>query len=348
MGMKRILTCYYRPKPGGFCKRLFRAINALLDDGHVVHYLAVVRFPVDHPNCHFHRFPWPEKYTSGYVFWLCFYLSAPLQLLYLGFRYRVQNLFAFGHSYALFLQPLRLFKQIPLSVFLRADTIRNHKINQRPDWLIYLECLLEGGGIWGTRMYGVSESLVNATRGRHRVMLPAQSGLLRNEIEQIYRKEKSKKVQLPLRLGCVGVLEARKNQKLLLKVMEEINKDQAQLFLYGTGPDEPVLRAFVQEKELLDRIHFMGWVPADRIWDRVDVLLMPSLHEGAPNSVLEALAAGVVVLASDISEHAEILAKGNLIPLSGAAEWRERIRSFLTDPDLQAKRLVQEQEAAVH
>jgi glycosyltransferase involved in cell wall biosynthesis len=179
-------------------------------------------------------------------------------------------------------------------------------------------------------------------------MLPAQSGLLRNEIEQIYRKEKSKKVQLPLRLGCVGVLEARKNQKLLLKVMEEINKDQAQLFLYGTGPDEPVLRAFVQEKELLDRIHFMGWVPADRIWDRVDVLLMPSLHEGAPNSVLEALAAGVVVLASDISEHAEILAKGNLIPLSGAAEWRERIRSFLTDPDLQAKRLVQEQEAAVH
>jgi len=35
-----ILTCYYRPKPGGFCKRLFRAINALLDRGHIVHYLA--------------------------------------------------------------------------------------------------------------------------------------------------------------------------------------------------------------------------------------------------------------------------------------------------------------------
>jgi glycosyltransferase involved in cell wall biosynthesis len=196
-------------------------------------------------------------------------------------------------------------------------------------------------------MYGVSESLVNATRGRHRVMLPAQSGLLRNEIEQIYRKEKSKKVQLPLRLGCVGVLEARKNQKLLLKVMEEINKDQAQLFLYGTGPDEPVLRAFVQEKELLDRIHFMGWVPADRIWDRVDVLLMPSLHEGAPNSVLEALAAGVVVLASDISEHAEILPKSNLIPLDNPAEWTKRINAFCTDPEYLINRIVRDQEGAV-
>ena len=72
--MATILTCYYRPKPGGLCKRLFRAIESLLSSGHEVHYLAVVAFPISHPHCHFHQFPWPEAKTHGMIFGLCFIL----------------------------------------------------------------------------------------------------------------------------------------------------------------------------------------------------------------------------------------------------------------------------------
>src|SRR5215467_11075094 len=63
--MATILTCYYRPKPGGLCKRFFRATESLLSRGHEVHYLAVVAFPISHPHCHFHRFPWPQGKTEG-------------------------------------------------------------------------------------------------------------------------------------------------------------------------------------------------------------------------------------------------------------------------------------------
>ena len=130
----RVLTSYYRPKPGGFCKRLFRGIAALLDGGCEVHYLAVVKFPIEHPHCFFHRFPWPAGRTDGWLFWGVFHLLAPPALLYLGVRHRITHAFAFGPNYALFLQPLRWIKRIPLSLFLRADTIENHRIKGRRSW----------------------------------------------------------------------------------------------------------------------------------------------------------------------------------------------------------------------
>ena len=319
----RILTCYYRPKPGGFCKRLFRGIRALLDAGHTVHYLAVVPFPIEHPNCHFHRFPWPEERTSGYLFWGCFHLLAPPMLLCIGFRYRINRLFAFGHTYALFLQPLRLMKRIPLTLFLRADTVRNHEIKERPCLLTQLELALEGIGIAGTRMYAVSETLKNAVNERHRLLKPALSEMLRNEIPMLLpdAAKRTREMGLPLRAACVGVLEPRKNQRFLLDVFKKIKAEQAQLYLYGTGPDEQLLRERVRQEHLTDRVHFMGWVPSENIWPDVDLLLMPSLHEGAPNAVLEALGWGVPVLASDIPEHGEILPEHSLLPMRNIDKW---------------------------
>ncbi|MCI5209255.1 MAG: hypothetical protein D3910_10780 [Candidatus Electrothrix sp. ATG2] len=176
-----ILTCYYRPKPGGFCKRLFRAIKALLERGHTVHYLAVVPFPIDHPHCHFHRFPWPEAKTSGYLFWACFHALAPLLLLFHGFRHPVNQLFAFGSTYSLLLQPLRLLKRIPLSLFLRADTITNHQIKKRHNLLIKMEYFLEGLGIVGTNMFGVSQNLTDTVNGRHTIFKPNLSGVFSGE-----------------------------------------------------------------------------------------------------------------------------------------------------------------------
>ncbi len=106
--MATVLTCYYRPKPGGLCKRLFRAIEALLADGHSVHYLAVQPFPIDHPRCRFHRFPWPGGATEGLAFWVALHLFAPFWLLVIGLRQGVTHAFAFGHTYALLMQPLRV------------------------------------------------------------------------------------------------------------------------------------------------------------------------------------------------------------------------------------------------
>ena len=340
-----ILTCYYRSKPGGFCKRLFRGIQALLDHGHTVHYLAVVPFPIEHPNCHFHRFPWPKNYTSGYLFWGIFHLLAPILLLYVGFRYKINRLFAFGHSYSLFLQPLRVIKHIPLTLFLRGDTLAKHKTTGRPDVLIKLEHYLEGIGIAGTKMYGVSRILTNKVSTRHVFLQPKKIGILRNDIPQYAVIKRAKCIQFPLRVASVGMLEPGKNQRFLINIFKKIPREKAHLYLYGTGPDEKSLQKVVQQEKMSDQIHFMGWVQPEYIWPEVDLLLMPSLHEGAPNAVLEALGHEIAVLASNIPEHAEILPMKYLCSLDDIKEWEKRIKSFIDSSDARMQEFVREQKA---
>ena len=171
----RVLTSYYRPKPGGFCKRLFRGINALLENGSEVHYLAVTRFPIEHQRCFYHRFPWPANYADTWLFWGIFHLLAPPTLLYLGIRHRITHAFAFGPTYALFLQPLRWFRRVPLSLYLRADTIENHRIKGQSRWIVRLETFLEGQAIRGVHLYGVSEVLTRTVVARHPLSPPLTS-----------------------------------------------------------------------------------------------------------------------------------------------------------------------------
>ena len=302
--MANILTCYYRPKPGGLCKRLFRAIEALLEKGHTVHYLSVIPFPITHHNCYFHRFPWPEDKTDNLLFWCVFQMLAPAILIYLGYKHRITRIFSFGYTYSFLMQPLRFIKGIPSSLFARADTLENHRLKERSRWLLVLEQWLEGFGIASVRFYGVSDSLTNSITSRHRFFKPKYARTLRNDIKKWPPRRNSKHhFSFPLRLACVGILEKRKNQHFLLEVFENVDPQKTQLYLYGIGPWETKLKRIAREKRIHTNIHFMGWVETARIWQNVDILLMPSLHEGASNAILEALEIGIPVLASDIPEH---------------------------------------------
>lgn len=342
--MAKVLTSYYRPKPGGFCKRLFRAIEALLAAGHTVHYLAVVPFPVTHENCHFHRCPWPGARTEGLLFWTWFHVCASLMLVYIGIRYRITHTFAFGTSYGLILQPLRILRQIPLTVFLRADSIQNRTISHPGSFLIPLEHRVEACAIHGVRLYCVSQTLCDAVRTRHRRMMPRVSGVFRNDLP--HASPPARAPRTPLRLVSVGILESRKNQRLLLHSIGDLQRDQAHLYLYGTGPQQTLLENMVDELGIRDRVTFAGWKDAEQIWPAADLLLLPSLHEGAPNAMLESISCGVPVLASDIPEHAEILPASQLLPTGDAAVWTRRLRAIVAAPAEQLDALRETQQAA--
>ncbi len=330
--MARVLTCYYRPKPGGFCKRLFRAIGALLERGHEVHYLAVVPFPVRHPNCHFHRFPWPAGHTDGLLFWALFHFIAPLQLLLIGLREGVTHAFVFGANYGLMLQPLRIVKRIPVMLLLRGDALKSHMLKGRPGWLLCLEHGIEGLAIAGQCVYGVSQTLITQIVMRHSYFRPKESGVLPNDVEIVEPKQSPTVVAKPLRASCVGTLDAGKNQALMIRSVAQLSPGDVQLSIYGVGHLEGELRELVGQLGIADRVTFMGWVDSEEIWRNSDLLLFPSLHEGAPNAVLEALARQVPVLASDIPEHRELLSCDQLLPLTAPQAWTEMINALANDP----------------
>ncbi len=340
--MAVVLTCYYRPKPGGCCKRYFRAIRALLDRGHKVHYLAVRPFPVNHPQCYFHRFPWPAQRTENLFFWGIFFMLAPLQLLFIGLRYQVTHLFAFDSLYVFLLQPVRILKRIPLSFFIRGDIVKQHRLKGHGKFITAAETFTEAMAIANARMYSVSETLEKSVLSRHRYFQPKRHRVFPNEIPQLSVTGTGKQPSF-LRMACVGILDKSKNQSLIIDCMQHIKVESAKLFLYGTGPAEAALKERVKTLHLQDQVVFAGWIEAEALWPQVDLLLFPSLFEGAPNALLEAIGCDVAVLASDIPEHREILPGTCLLGLEDRKSWLQYMQAVIQEKEVTLSRLRAEQ-----
>lgn len=325
--MATILTSYYRYKPGGFCTRYVRAIRALLARGHTVHYLAVARYPIEHKNCHFHRFPWRGNTDSAF-FWFTFYLLGPILLLALGLRYRITHLYAFGYTYGFILQPARLVTGKPLSVFLRGDAIAAHRLNGRSRITLAVETFIEDCALRATTVYGVSNTLLQRTLERHPHLKIRGAKVIANNID--VQPSAPRAASHVLRLGFVGALDPLKNHAVPLNALAGVQSRNFRATFFGGGPQEAALRSLAQKLGLADKVFFAGWIEPDKLWHQIDLLLFPSLFEGCPNAVLEAIAHSVPVLASDIPEHAELLPDRYRV-MNTCAEWTQAIESLCAD-----------------
>jgi glycosyltransferase involved in cell wall biosynthesis len=330
--------------------RLFRAIEALLAEGHEVHYLAVQRFPIEHPACHFHRFPWPANRTDNPLFWVVFHLLGPLLLLYLGIRCHITYAFAFGSTYGYALQPLRLVTRIPLTLFLRTDMMDHHRYRGRHTLTITIEHFIESVAIAGNVVYCTSQNLTNKITSRHTHFRPRYIATFPNDMPASHTvTHEAQKRELPLRLGCAGTLERNKNQAMAIDCVSHFNVSEAQLFVFGSGSEERWLQKLTSTLDASDRVRFMGWIDATgKLWSTIDVLLFPSYQEGSPNTVLEAIAHGIPVLASDIPEHREILPASSLLPVEDQASWVAAVRSLITHHPDGARSLAQQQAHTAH
>jgi glycosyltransferase involved in cell wall biosynthesis len=113
----------------------------------------------------------------------------------------------------------------------------------------------------------------------------------------------------------------------------------AQLIVLGTGDQEGSLIALAARLGLDDRVRFLG--QQENPWKymaRADVLALPSLTEGFPNVIGEALALGVPVVATDCSpgvhEYLEDGAAGLLVPPADAEALRAALVRVLTNAEL--------------
>ena len=109
----------------------------------------------------------------------------------------------------------------------------------------------------------------------------------------------------------------------------------------GEGPDRAALEARAAERGVSSRIRFLGHrrdVPA--LLAIADLFVLPSLYEGFPLSVLEAMAAGVPVVATDIGGTNELVSNETGFPVAPAdpRALAEGIRTLLADRDAAARR----------
>jgi glycosyltransferase involved in cell wall biosynthesis len=94
------------------------------------------------------------------------------------------------------------------------------------------------------------------------------------------------------------------------------------LVLVGAGPDREALERQADTKKLRGRVHFLGWrddVPA--LLAASDMLVLPSRWEGMPNVVLEAMAAGKPVVATQSEGTVELLGLTALEQTVAVGDW---------------------------
>ena len=124
----------------------------------------------------------------------------------------------------------------------------------------------------------------------------------------------------------------------LLKVV----RDDVHLLIVGDGPQRWRLERYRDQCELGDRVHFLGErndVP--QLLPHLDGLWLGSEYEGQSNAIMEAMAAGVPVVATDIPGNRDLVVHGEtgyLVPIGDRAGFARWTLALLNDTEL-ARRL---------
>jgi glycosyltransferase involved in cell wall biosynthesis len=111
--------------------------------------------------------------------------------------------------------------------------------------------------------------------------------------------------------------------------------------IVGDGPERPALEAEIRAAGLLQRVELAGErrdVP--QLLEDADVFVLSSRSEGAPLSILEAMAAGLPVVASAVGGVPEIVDDGTtglLVPPGDAGALAAALERLLADPALRSR-----------
>jgi len=140
----------------------------------------------------------------------------------------------------------------------------------------------------------------------------------------------------PVRLVSVGRLAAPKDFATLIEAVAALPRGSVCLDVLGNGPQREELEALVSAHGLDEWIAFRGTV-ADVAPElaRADVFVLSSRSEGMPMSVLEAMAAGLPVVASDVGGIRELVdaETGILVPPADATALAEALARLVVDAE---------------
>jgi glycosyltransferase involved in cell wall biosynthesis len=140
-------------------------------------------------------------------------------------------------------------------------------------------------------------------------------------------------------VAVVGRLSPEKGQRYFVEAMAEVVRTVPAVLglVIGDGQEEQRLRAKVQELSLDDTIHFIGYRrDMHRIYSAIELLVLPSLSEGLPNVVLEAMSHGRPVIGTRVGGVPEAVEEGVcglLVPPGDVAALTQAIVRLLLDPE---------------
>ncbi len=145
-------------------------------------------------------------------------------------------------------------------------------------------------------------------------------------------------------VGTVGRCEPTKDQVTLLEALARLRQervegcDRLRLAVVGDGPSLAMLRARARELG----IDALVWFPGSRsdipdVLRSIDLFVLPSLNEGMSNTILEAMASGLPVVATNVGGNPELVepgATGALFASRDVGQLARAIETYMNRPDL--------------
>lgn len=144
-----------------------------------------------------------------------------------------------------------------------------------------------------------------------------------------------------VRILFVGRLSKQKGLFNLIKSIKilqyELNKNY--LFeIVGEGPDKEELLKMTQKNGLSKSIQFSGWLDKQSLcykYQQATAFAFPSLSEGMPNAVLEAMATGLPVIATKVAGNEELIRDGEngyLVPANDCYSFAQKVDQMVNEP----------------
>jgi glycosyltransferase involved in cell wall biosynthesis len=156
-----------------------------------------------------------------------------------------------------------------------------------------------------------------------------------------------KQISTPLKIGALGRLVPKKGFSILIEALALL-KNQGLHFkcvIGGDGEEKIHLQSLVQNYNLADQVHFIGWVQdKEIIYKDIDIFCVPSLIEPFGIILLEGWSYGCPLIVTDTEGPVEIvthLQDGYIVPKGNAEALAEAIKKLMEDDHLRQELTIQ-------
>lgn len=135
---------------------------------------------------------------------------------------------------------------------------------------------------------------------------------------------------------AVGHLIPRKRHRLIIEALPLLAG--VDLVIVGDGPERAAIEALAHQHEVADRVRILTPRPQEQLrafYSAADLLVLPSVYEGWPNVLLESMACGTPVIATDFAGVEDIVAAleaGRILQEATPEALAETVRDILAAP----------------
>lgn len=196
--------------------------------------------------------------------------------------------------------------------------------------------------IWNQAHFVIANSmglkeLANRSRPKREI------GVIYNgiDIDEFYPRP-DLQAEHEVRMICGTRVTPRKGIRFLIQAVDMLIKKypNVRLSIVGEGDEKQSLMDLARGLGLGNAVTFLGYVPRERaaqVYAQAHVYVSPSFNEGMANFMLECMALGMPIVATDVGGTRELLEEnknGLIIKVGDAQDIFEKIESLLQDPQL--------------